>query len=161
MPTTYTDNSYGQMCSHLHRLRLGDYISVLQENGYESWNQLSTVNEKDFDRLGFKLGHRRRLQREIASMKGHPQSEALQPQSSARKIAPQNSYFGTHDLLDLTTPPQVRNTFLLYKKSKKRPLEHSPPPQFEDERNLVVVPSLEKREVVSSDSVRITVSNRP
>jgi hypothetical protein len=36
-----------------------------------------TVKEEDFDRLGFKLGHRRKLQRLIATMDGYPQSEPL------------------------------------------------------------------------------------
>jgi hypothetical protein len=35
------------------------------------------VKEKDFNRLGFKLGHRRKLQRLIATMDGYPQSEPL------------------------------------------------------------------------------------
>lgn len=36
-----------------------------------------TVKEEDLDRLGFKLGHRRKLQRAIATMDGYPQSEPL------------------------------------------------------------------------------------
>lgn len=63
--------------SHLLRLNLGSYIAVLQENGYTSWHQVIRVDEEDLERLGFKLGHRRRLQREIASMEGYPLSAAL------------------------------------------------------------------------------------
>ena len=55
----------------LHFLNLGTYITVLQKNDYTSWDRLARISEEEFDRLGFKLGHRRRLQREIASMKGH------------------------------------------------------------------------------------------
>lgn len=61
----------------LEHLRLGQYVAVLQENGYVLWGQLKTVTEEDFSRLGFKLGHRRRLQRAIATMEGYPRSEAL------------------------------------------------------------------------------------
>lgn len=48
-----------------------------EEEGSVSWKQLMTVKEEDFDRLGFKLGHRRKLQRAIATMDGYPQSEPL------------------------------------------------------------------------------------
>ncbi|PVH93530.1 hypothetical protein DM02DRAFT_619220 [Periconia macrospinosa] len=68
-----------QLCDHLQRLGLAQYVTVLQENGYKSWTQLGTIREGDFDHLGFKLGHRRRLQRQIATMNGYPQSEALLP----------------------------------------------------------------------------------
>lgn len=66
-----------QMHDHLQRLGLVQYVAVLQENGYEDWTQLETMCEGDFDYLGFKLGHRRRLQRQIATMNGYPQSKAL------------------------------------------------------------------------------------
>jgi hypothetical protein len=48
-----------------------------EEEGYVLWRQLMMVKEEDFDRLGFKLGHRRKLQRAIATMDGYPQSEPL------------------------------------------------------------------------------------
>lgn len=66
-----------QLRKHLQHLDLGHYISVLEENGYISWRQLMSVSEEDLDRLGFRLGHRRRLQREIATIQGYPQSIAL------------------------------------------------------------------------------------
>jgi hypothetical protein len=48
-----------------------------EEEGYVSWRQLMTVKEEDFHRLDFKLGHRRKLQRAIATMDGYRQSEPL------------------------------------------------------------------------------------
>lgn len=66
-----------QLRNYLQRLDLAEYINVLQENGYESWMGLETIRERDFDYLGFKLGHRRRLQRQIATMNGYPHSKAL------------------------------------------------------------------------------------
>ena len=48
-----------------------------EEDGCVSRRQLMKVKEEDFDRLGFKLGHRRKLQRMIATMDGYPQSEPL------------------------------------------------------------------------------------
>lgn len=58
--------------SNLQTLSLGQYIDVLQKNGFVDWVTLSKAREEDFDRLEFKLGHRRRLQRELASMRGLP-----------------------------------------------------------------------------------------
>jgi hypothetical protein len=66
-----------QLLKHLQHTGLGQYICVLQENGYTSWSQLMTVTEEDLHRLGFKLGHRRRLQREIATIEGYPVSGVL------------------------------------------------------------------------------------
>lgn len=63
--------------STLHALNLGQYIDVLQKNGFTDLDTLSKVEEEDLNRLGFKLGHRRRLQRELASMKGLPPWEPL------------------------------------------------------------------------------------
>lgn len=63
--------------NRLHRLKLEQYVEVLEVNGYLSWNQLKMVTEKELRYLGFKLGHRRVLQREIASAKDYPLSEAL------------------------------------------------------------------------------------
>ncbi|KZM24123.1 hypothetical protein ST47_g4740 [Ascochyta rabiei] len=57
---------------NLQVLSLGQYIDVMQEYGFVDWDTLSKAQEKDFDRLGLKLGHRRRLQRELASMRGLP-----------------------------------------------------------------------------------------
>ena len=60
-----------QLWISLELVGLGQYLNVLNENGYTSWKRLTTITEADMARLGLKLGHRRRLQREIASMKGY------------------------------------------------------------------------------------------
>ena len=56
----------------LQALSLDQYIDVLQKNGFIDWVTLSKAREEDLSRLGIKLGHRRRLQRELASMRGLP-----------------------------------------------------------------------------------------
>ncbi|KAK7177290.1 hmg box protein [Paraphaeosphaeria sporulosa] len=63
--------------SNLIALDLGQYIDVLQQNGFVDWDTLSKAGEEDLGRLGFKLGHRRRLQRELASKKGLPYRQPL------------------------------------------------------------------------------------
>jgi hypothetical protein len=56
---------------------LESYYNVLTWNGYESWTQVLQITEEELAALGFKLGHRRCLQRAIASSKGHPSHEPL------------------------------------------------------------------------------------
>jgi hypothetical protein len=61
----------------LHRLGLQQYHGVLVENGFQSWETVLDISEDDFQQLGFKLGHRRLLQREIATFRGLPPSLSL------------------------------------------------------------------------------------
>jgi hypothetical protein len=75
-----------QLLEYLTRIRLAQYVSVLGENGYTSWSQLLKVTEEDLHRLGFKLGHRRRLQREVATAEGYSRFRALPEET--------NSFFG-------------------------------------------------------------------
>ena len=53
----------------LSTIDLGGYYHVLTANGFNTWDQMLHITEEQLDGLGFKLGHRRRLQREIASLK--------------------------------------------------------------------------------------------
>lgn len=70
--------------SSLRALGLGQYIDVLQENGFINWDTLAIVKEEDLSRLGFKLGHRRRLQRELASMRNLPPWEPIDSNDSIK-----------------------------------------------------------------------------
>jgi hypothetical protein len=54
----------------LDRLGLTDYSSVLAQNGFRSWETVLDITEDDLTMLDFKLGHRRVLQREIATYRG-------------------------------------------------------------------------------------------
>jgi SAM domain (Sterile alpha motif) len=62
----------------LGRIGLQEYYNVLTDNGYSAWTDVLSITEEDLCAMGFKLGHRRRLQREIASFRGHPLQEPLQ-----------------------------------------------------------------------------------
>jgi len=54
----------------LDSLGLGHYFGVLTENGFDDWDTVLDITEDDLHELGFKLGHRRSLQREIANYRG-------------------------------------------------------------------------------------------
>jgi hypothetical protein len=54
----------------LDSLGLQQYHKVLTENGFDTWEVVADITEEDLQELGFKLGHRRILQREIANYRG-------------------------------------------------------------------------------------------
>lgn len=66
----------------LRHLGLSQYYEVLTENGFEDWNTVLDITEDDLDHLGFKLGHRRLLQREIATYCAHRPVKSLETQTS-------------------------------------------------------------------------------
>ncbi|PVH81129.1 hypothetical protein DL98DRAFT_531583 [Cadophora sp. DSE1049] len=55
-----------------------EVVSGLFEAGFETWEILKDITERDMQAIGMKLGHRRRLQREIATSRGHPMNAALE-----------------------------------------------------------------------------------
>jgi len=63
---------------------LQSYFPSLIEAGFDNWRSVCRITEHDLERLGFKLGHRRLLQRKIAESQGHPTLEPLP--SAARKL---------------------------------------------------------------------------
>jgi hypothetical protein len=63
------DNSSVQLRLVLARLGLSDYYHRLVANGFDSWQTVRDITEKDLGQLSFKRGHRRKLQREIANQR--------------------------------------------------------------------------------------------
>ncbi|KAL2060947.1 hypothetical protein VTL71DRAFT_8999 [Oculimacula yallundae] len=62
----------------LAHLGITCYWPQLFEAGFETWEVLKDITERDMEAIGMKLGHRRRLQREIANSRGHPTNAALE-----------------------------------------------------------------------------------
>ena len=50
----------------LSELKLDQYLEVLLDNGFDTWDVVQDITEDDLNELGFRLGHRRILQRAIA-----------------------------------------------------------------------------------------------
>jgi hypothetical protein len=65
----------------LKRIGLTDYHQILTENGFGNWETVVDITEDDLTALDFKLGHRRALQREIATYRGIPSSLSLEPET--------------------------------------------------------------------------------
>jgi hypothetical protein len=67
----------------LERLGLTTYSTVLAQNGFRSWETVLDVTEDDLTTLDFKLGHRRVLQREIATYRGLSSTASLDADGNA------------------------------------------------------------------------------
>jgi hypothetical protein len=70
-----------QLRDVLERLGLTGYFQTLTENGFHNWDTVVDITEEDLTTLNFKLGHRRALQREIATYRGLPSSLSLDPET--------------------------------------------------------------------------------
>ncbi|CCX34102.1 Similar to Non-histone chromosomal protein 6A; acc. no. P11632 [Pyronema omphalodes CBS 100304] len=82
----------------LDRLGLLQYLGRLNDEGFDKWETVLDITEQDLATLNFKLGHRRILQREIASARGYLASQAL----------PINQHLPTTDEFEQT--PQEEKT---------------------------------------------------
>ncbi|TQS35763.1 hypothetical protein Golomagni_03806 [Golovinomyces magnicellulatus] len=61
----------------LTELGLTQYLEDFIEQGFDSWQTVLDITESDFDALGVKLGHRRKIQRKIAISRGISLATAL------------------------------------------------------------------------------------
>ncbi|KAH9875665.1 hypothetical protein IAQ61_003129 [Plenodomus lingam] len=93
----------------LDRLGLSEYHHVLVENGFHSWETVVDITEEDLTALNFKLGHRRALQREIATFRGIPSTLSLDLDSNSTEPISLSTSLSTSALETLTrqtsTPP--------------------------------------------------------
>lgn len=60
--------NFAQMLSDID---IGEYYHAFIANGFDTWAQILHITEEQLGHLGFKWGHRRRLQRQIASFKSY------------------------------------------------------------------------------------------
>lgn len=58
-------------------LGISHYLHDFIEQGFDTWETILDITESDFDALGVKLGHRRKLQRKIANSRGLSSDRAL------------------------------------------------------------------------------------
>lgn len=63
-------------------LGISHYLQVFIEQGFDSWDTILDITESDFDVLGVKLGHRRKIQRRIANTRGVSSDIALDPRNT-------------------------------------------------------------------------------
>lgn len=96
----------------LERLGLAEYFQVLSENGFHSWETVVDITEEDLTALNFKLGHRRALQREIATFRGVPSSLSLDLESmSTEPTTLSTSALETLARQTSTPPPREKRRY--------------------------------------------------
>ncbi|KAB8293999.1 hypothetical protein EYC80_009463 [Monilinia laxa] len=64
--------------SVLNRLKIQCYLHRLINAGFDTWDELKDITEADMQELDMRLGHRRKLQREIATSRGWPLNSPLE-----------------------------------------------------------------------------------
>lgn len=96
----------------LKRLGLTEYHQVLRENGFHSWETVVDITEEDLTALNFKLGHRRALQREIATFRGVPCLLSLELENSPPEtISLSTSALETLTRQTSTPPPREKRRY--------------------------------------------------
>ncbi|KAH7093709.1 hypothetical protein FB567DRAFT_610283 [Paraphoma chrysanthemicola] len=110
--TTPCSPTVPELSEVLERLGLSEYLQVLSENGFHNWETVVDITEEDLTALDFKLGHRRALQREIATSRGLPSSLSLDPES----VPPEPTALSTSALETLsrqtsTPPPREKRRY--------------------------------------------------
>ncbi|KAE8847429.1 hypothetical protein HRS9122_04336 [Pyrenophora teres f. teres] len=107
----------------LHRLGLTEYLHVLTDNGFHNWETVVDITEDDLTTLNFKLGHRRLLQREIATYRGIPQTLSLEPETnSPESTSLSTSALETFTRQTTTPPPREKRRY----RRHPRPDAHAP-----------------------------------
>ena len=101
-----------ELSSVLERLGMPEYLQALTENGFHSWATVIDITEDDLTTLKFKLGHRRALQREIATYRGVPSSLALETDSIASETTSlSTSALETWARQTSTPPPREKRRY--------------------------------------------------
>ncbi|KAF2030255.1 hypothetical protein EK21DRAFT_112174 [Setomelanomma holmii] len=107
----------------LERLSLSNYLQVLSENGFHDWDTVVDITEEDLTALNFKLGHRRALQREIATWRGLPSSLSLDPDTTTHEpTSLSTSALETLARQISTPPPREKRRY----RRHPRPDPHAP-----------------------------------
>lgn len=66
-----------ELASVFSELGISHYLPDFIDQGFDTWDTILDITESDFDALGVKLGHRRKLQRRIAVTRGLSSDRAL------------------------------------------------------------------------------------
>ena len=119
-PSTTTIPVLGEI---LERIGLSTYLPVLSENGFGNWETVVDITEEDLSLLNFKLGHRRALQREIATWRGVPSRISLDTDpASPEPISLSASALEALTRRETSPPPREKRRY----RRHPRPDPHAP-----------------------------------
>jgi SAM domain (Sterile alpha motif)/HMG (high mobility group) box len=112
----------------LSHLGLREYFEALVSRGYDTWDDLTDISEETMAELGIRLGHRRKLQREIASYRGQPRTQpllsppAVDGELQDSKEEPKSPHTGQDKLKTKTEPTQLKRRY----RHRQRKDPHAP-----------------------------------
>jgi hypothetical protein len=107
-PTTMAEH----LTAVLERLGLREYSDVLAGNGFRSWETVLDITEDDLTTLDFKLGHRRVLQREIATYRGLSGAVSLDAdRNTSDAKSPSSPSLQGLDRQTATPPPREKRRY--------------------------------------------------
>ncbi|CAN9429621.1 unnamed protein product [Alternaria alternata] len=110
--STFPSSPIPDLTEVLERIGLTQYAQVLSENGFHNWESVADITEDDLTALEFKLGHRRLLQREIATYRGIPQSLSLEPEvNSPEPTSLSTSALESFTRQTTTPPPREKRRY--------------------------------------------------
>jgi len=127
-----TTDAFG-LSMALARIGLSQYEECLHENGFETWEDVTTIMESDMVELGFKLGDRGKLQRAIREYSGSsasdaeykariisPSYERIRAVGEQSEVMPQTSPtrmtrpYRRHTRPDPNAPPKPKTAYVLF-----------------------------------------------
>lgn len=109
---TPSPTTTSELSEILERIGLSTYLPVLSENGFGNWETVVDITEEDLTTLEFKLGHRRTLQREIATWRGVPQTLSLETDAtSPEPMSLSTSALETLTRQQTTPPPREKRRY--------------------------------------------------
>ncbi|UPX20046.1 uncharacterized protein EKO05_0010292 [Ascochyta rabiei] len=110
IPLSFPTMSY--LSEVLERIGLSTYLQTLCVNGFQDWETVVDITEEDLTALEFKLGHRRALQREIATWRGIPQTLSLKPEAASPELTSlSTSALETLARQQSTPPPREKRRY--------------------------------------------------
>jgi hypothetical protein len=110
----------------LKSLGLAQYEDSLVENGFDDWRTILDITEQDLVEMGFKLGHRRVLQREISQYRsGSSSGSSCGPQFSSNDK--RSVSMSTTRSMSTETPPPAAKSVHADKRNKRRYRWHPRP----------------------------------
>ncbi|MCJ1478007.1 hypothetical protein MMC13_006682 [Lambiella insularis] len=110
----------------LARLGLSQYTPEFVGEGFDTWETVLDITESDLDLLNVKLGHRRKLQREIANARGISLEQLVQ--TSTKRVSSEFHRYGDN-VSGVTKTDSARSNAQRGKRKYRRhpkPDEHAP-----------------------------------
>lgn len=105
-----------------------EYFEALVSRGFDTWDNLTDISEETMAELDVRLGHRRKLQREIASYRGQPRSQSLFSPPAVdgglqdSEGEPKSPHAGQDELETKTEPTQLKRRY----RHRQRKDPHAP-----------------------------------